>query len=61
MMDFWDEIISHEHEEVKEKEITICPLVGEICPKCRSAFLEYNSKLDLVCPVCGYELAAVFT
>jgi len=35
--------------------------VGQPCPRCGQAKLDYNSLLNLSCPHCGYELNASFT
>ncbi len=34
---------------------------GDLCPYCRSAHLDYDGLLNLVCPQCGYGLAGCFT
>ncbi len=35
--------------------------VGQNCPRCGQAKLDYNSLLNLSCPHCGYEVNASFT
>jgi len=64
MMDIWDEIINSNNKnntEQNEKSTSICSELRAIFPQCRAAHLEYDSKLNLVCPACGYESAAGFT
>lgn len=37
------------------------PKAGDLCPKCQSAKIDYDSMLNLSCPDCGYTLAGCFT
>jgi len=37
------------------------PQVGDLCPNCQSAKLDYDGMLNLSCPQCGYTLAGCFT
>jgi len=63
-MGIWDEIINSKNQEdagQNEEGTSSCLKTGSICPKCGAAHLEYDSKLNLVCPTCGYEIAAGFT
>jgi len=34
---------------------------GDICPKCRSARMDYDGLLNLTCPNCDYVLGGCFT
>jgi len=63
-MNVWEKIINSsiqknvgQNEESKNSR----PEFEAICSQCRSAHLEYNGKLNLVCPKYGYETAAGFT
>lgn len=47
-----DEDLSGQQENLK---------VGDECPKCHQATLDYDGLLNIVCPVCGYTLAGCFT
>jgi len=63
-MGVWDEIINSSIQEnvgQSEEIKNICPEFGAICSQCKSAHLEYNGTLNLICPKCGYETAAGFT
>lgn len=42
-------------------ESAAIPKAGDICPKCQSAQIDYDSMLNLSCPECGYTLAGCFT
>lgn len=64
MMDIWDEIINsniQKHTELNEEGASSCSEFGAFCPRCGAAHLEYDGKLNLVCPACSYEAAAGFT
>lgn len=37
------------------------PRSGDLCPKCRSAHLDYDGLLNLTCPDCGYNVGGCFT
>jgi hypothetical protein len=39
----------------------INPKVGDICPRCQAATIDYNQLLNLSCPDCGYTLAGCST
>ena len=64
-MCIWDEIVASEnqnHDELENKESTSsCIEYQAICPQCGAAHLEYDGKLNLVCPVCHYESVSGFT
>lgn len=34
---------------------------GDLCPSCRSAYMDYDGLLNLVCPQCGYGMGGCFT
>ena len=34
---------------------------GDMCPKCRSAQMDYDGLLNLTCPSCGYILGGCYT
>ena len=64
MMGIWDKIINSDNQklvELSEESVSSCSEFGAICPHCGAARLEYDGKLNLVCPVCGYEATAGFT
>ena len=42
------------------KELTT-PKIGDLCPQCQSAKIDYDSMLNLSCPDCGYTVAGCFT
>jgi len=48
-----------------EDEMETKPLAelkaGDLCPKCRKGYLDYDGMLNLTCPECGYSLAGCFT
>ena len=62
-MGIWDEIVNSNNQEHTRQndEDSSCSEFGAICPLCRTANLEYDGKLNLVCPACSYEAAAGFT
>ena len=64
-MGIWDEIINsntQKHAGQNNNEGTSnCSEFGATCPHCGVAHLEYNGKLNLVCPACSYEAVAGFT
>jgi len=63
-MGIWDEIINASIQKKvgqNEESKNSCLEFGAICPQCRSAYLEYNGKLNLVCLKCGYEAVVGFT
>jgi uncharacterized protein (DUF983 family) len=35
--------------------------VGNLCPACGKAYLDYNGLLNLICFECGYTLSGSFT
>jgi len=37
------------------------PRLGDICPKCKEAHLDYDSLLNLGCPKCGFAVVGSFT
>jgi hypothetical protein len=46
----------------KENTLTIPePQVGDLCPVCQAASLDYDGMLNLTCPNCGYSLGGCFT
>jgi uncharacterized protein (DUF983 family) len=61
----WDFLEQKQQEDAqKEGNSTDQPCrvgVGQKCPRCGQAELDYNSLLNLSCPRCGYELNASFT
>ena len=65
VMCIWDEIIAIEdknHDELENKEDTsTCVKYQGICPRCGADHLEYDGKLNLVCPACQYEAVVGFT
>ncbi|MCD6577601.1 MAG: hypothetical protein J7K66_06275 [Anaerolineaceae bacterium] len=63
-MNIWDEIINSnkkKNQEEIDKDGSGCSELGTICPQCQAANLEYDGKLNLVCPACGYETDVGFT
>jgi len=63
-MDVWDQIIKErqDHSQEHHKGKKSCEISKiKKCPNCHQAALEYNGLLNLVCPKCGYEIAAGFT
>jgi len=34
---------------------------GELCPKCKSAIIDYDGLLNLMCPSCGLVETGCFT
>lgn len=64
-MGIWDEIINSNHQKNtglnNEEGVSSCSELGAICPQYGAELLEYDGKLNLVCPICGYEAAAGFT
>jgi len=63
-MGVWDKIINSSIQKnvgQNEKSKNSCPEIGAFCPQCRSAHLEYNGKLNLICPKCGFEAVFGFT
>ena len=34
---------------------------GQVCPKCKTAVIDYDGLLNLSCPVCGLVEAGCFT
>ena len=63
-MGVWDEIINSDnkkHAGVNKEGAGNCSEFGAICPRCGAEHLEYDGKLNLICPACGYEAAAGFT
>jgi uncharacterized protein (DUF983 family) len=34
---------------------------GDLCPRCRSARLDYDGLLNLACPQCGFAIGGCFT
>jgi uncharacterized Zn finger protein (UPF0148 family) len=64
-MGIWDEIINSNNQkntgQNNEEGVSSCSELGAICPQCGGAHLEYDGKLNLVCPVCSYEATAGFT
>jgi len=65
MMGIWDEIINannQKHAELNNEEgVSSCSEFSAICPLCGAANLEYDGKLNLVRPACGYEASVGFT
>jgi hypothetical protein len=37
------------------------PRVGDLCPVCRAAALDYDGMLNLTCHNCGYSLGGCYT
>jgi len=62
MLDFiYQELKNQLDEEQNQTENKLLYKEEQTCPKCRKGKLEYNSLLNLVCPVCDYKLAGSFT
>jgi uncharacterized protein (DUF983 family) len=63
MWDFLDQTTSEKGNEEKdtseEKECRIW--AGQTCPQCGKGILDYNSLLNLYCPICSYETGGSFT
>jgi len=62
-MDLEHKFISDEEADdlkgtMKGEVCTLAPAPGALCPRCRNGRLDYNSLLNLQCPMCGYETAA---
>jgi len=52
-----------ERDEQQDKD-KLClerPHVGQTCPRCQAAQLDYNGLLQLVCPQCGVIETGAFT
>jgi uncharacterized protein (DUF983 family) len=61
MTSVWDEIIKEAENENGKGEDSCKIRVGNPCPNCGQANLEYNGLLSLVCPHCGLEINGGFT
>ena len=66
MWDFLDNEIAKLNQQSnngkEEERVQRCRLsAGQPCPRCGKGKLDYNSLLNLTCPVCKYELTASFT
>jgi len=63
----WDFLDREEDQRSKPDKVQKPPTkpcrigFGQVCPRCGRAKLDYNSLLNLNCPLCGYELNASFT
>ena len=64
-MGIWDMIINSNIQKHagknNEERTSSCLELGAICPQCGVSHLEYDGKLNLVCPICSYEAVAGFT
>ena len=62
MWDFLDkEIAKQSEQDTNEKQQSCHAAAGQTCPRCGQGKLDYNSLLNLTCPICKYELTASFT
>ncbi|MDK2982120.1 MAG: hypothetical protein PWQ55_2467 [Chloroflexota bacterium] len=61
MWDFLDEQEDADKTADKQQDKPCRISVGQDCPRCGQAKLDYNSLLNLSCPHCGYEVSASFT
>jgi len=59
-MSIWDAVINN-HADDQGDPSGSCASINEICPTCKKGILEYDGKLNLVCPVCHAEFSAGFT
>jgi uncharacterized protein (DUF983 family) len=62
MWDFLEQEQPEDSQEEGKPTEKPCRIgVGQTCPRCGQAKLDYNSLLNLSCPHCGYEINASFT
>jgi ribosomal protein L37AE/L43A len=61
MLDFINQELKNQLDEKQNQTEKDLLKEEHTCPKCRKGKLEYNSLLNLVCPVCDYKLAGSFT
>ncbi len=48
-------------EATRLARIAYEPRSGDHCPRCAQANLDYDGRLNLSCPACGYAVGGCFT